>query len=88
MPCINLRPTHSFTQRFTTKTSLVHLSNQLVDIGFPVTEITTLDIVLELAGPPASSWVRQFERPKEIRCLSEPHSQTRIRITEQKCLLV
>ena len=33
---------------------LVHLSDELVDVGFPVTEVTTQDIVLELAYPPAT----------------------------------
>lgn len=49
--------------------SLVHLPNQLVDVRLPVTKVTTLHKVLELACSPATSWVGQFEGPEEIGCL-------------------
>lgn len=48
-----------------TKT-LVHLSDKLVDVVLPVTEVTALDVVLELACPPATSGVGEFERPEEV----------------------
>lgn len=48
---------------------LVHLSDELVNVTFPVTEITTLDIVLKLARPPSTSRVRELEWPKKVRCL-------------------
>ena len=49
---------------------LVHLSDELVDVGFPVTEITALHVVLELPCPPSASGVRKFERPQEVGCLT------------------
>ena len=42
---------------------LVHLSDELVDIGFPVAEVTTPNVVLEFACPPAASWVGELEGP-------------------------
>jgi len=45
---------------------LVHLSDELVDVGFPVTEVTAQDIVLELAYPPATCWVRKLKRLQEV----------------------
>ena len=48
---------------------LVHLPDELVDVGFPVAEVTTLDEMLELACPPATGGVGELERPKEVRCL-------------------
>jgi hypothetical protein len=44
-------------------TTLVHLPDELVDVSFPVTEITTLDVVLELPCPPATSGVGELEWP-------------------------
>ena len=55
----------------TTNTHLVHLADELVDVSFPVAEVTTLHVVLELACPPATSGVRQLERPQEVRRLLE-----------------
>ena len=48
---------------------LVHLSDELIDVLFPVTMITTLYIVLELACSPATSWVRKLEGPQEVGSL-------------------
>lgn len=45
---------------------LVHLPDELVDVGFPVAEVSTLNVVLELACPPAASGVRELERPEEV----------------------
>jgi hypothetical protein len=42
------------------------LSNKLVDVGFPVAEVTTLNIMLELACPPATSGVGELEGPQEV----------------------
>lgn len=36
---------------------LVHLANELVDVGLPVTKVTTLYVVLELSRPPATSGI-------------------------------
>jgi hypothetical protein len=46
---------------------LVHLSDEFVDVGFPVTEVTVQDIALELARPPTTGWVRKLKRPQEVR---------------------
>ena len=51
--------------------SLVHLADELVDVGLPVTEVTALDEVLELPCPPAASGVRELEWPEEVRRLLE-----------------
>ncbi len=56
------RPHHRVIQR----NNLVHLSDELVDVGFPVAEVSTLNVVLELACPPAASGVRELERPEEV----------------------
>ena len=51
------------------KMSSVHLADELVDVRLPVTKVTTLNEVLKLASPPATSRIREFEWPEEIRCL-------------------
>lgn len=53
-----------------TQHNLVHLSDELVDVALPITEVTTLDVVLELSCPPSPCGVRQLERPQEVRGLS------------------
>ena len=53
----------------THRTYSVHLPDELVDVGFPVTEVTTLDVVLELACPPAAGGVGELEWPEEVGCL-------------------
>jgi hypothetical protein len=50
---------------------LVHLSNKLVDIVFPISKMTTLNKVLKLACPPATHRVGEFEGPQEVRRLLE-----------------
>ena len=50
---------------------LVHLADELVDVGLPVAEVTTLDEVLELPCPPAASGVGELERPEEVVGLLE-----------------
>jgi len=50
---------------------LVHLPNQSVDLVLPVTKITTLDEVLELAGSETTVGVAELEWPKEVGCLLE-----------------
>ncbi len=62
------RPTHSHSSE-SLSTHLVHLPNELVDVRFPVAEVTTLHVVLELACPPATSGVGELEGPEEVRCL-------------------
>ena len=51
-----------------TRTS-VHLSDKLIYVGFPIAEVSTFHIMLELACPPAASGVGKFKRPKEVRHL-------------------
>jgi len=50
-------PVATITSFTPTLPILVHLLDELVDVGFPVTEVTSQDIVLEPAYPPATSWV-------------------------------
>jgi hypothetical protein len=50
---------------------LVHLSDESIDVLLTVTEITTLDEVLELAGAEATSGVRELEGPEEVVGLLE-----------------
>lgn len=52
-----------------TITHLIHLPDQLVDVGLPVTKVTALDEVLEFPRPPATGGVGELERPKEVGCL-------------------
>ena len=54
-----------------TNTNLVHLADELVDVRLPVTEVTALDEVLELACPPAARGVGELEGPEEVRRLLE-----------------
>jgi hypothetical protein len=42
---------------------LVHLSNKLVDIVFPIPKVTTLDKMLELAYSLTTCRVGEFEGP-------------------------
>ena len=51
-------------------TTSVHLSDKLVDVRLSVTEVAALNIVLKLACSPAASGVRKFERPEEVRRLT------------------
>lgn len=48
---------------------LVHLPDELVDVGLPVTKVTALHVVLELARPPPASGVGELEGPQEVRGL-------------------
>jgi len=50
---------------------LVHLLDQSIDVLLPVTKITTLDVVLELASAEAAIGVGQLEGPQEVVCLLE-----------------
>jgi hypothetical protein len=51
-------------------TTSVHLSDKLVDVRLPVTEVTALNIVLELARSPSASGIRKFKWPEEVRHLT------------------
>ncbi len=53
----------------------VHLSDKLVDIGFPVTEVAALNKVPKLARSPTASGVRKFKRPEEVRRLTNRVSE-------------
>jgi len=55
----------------TPSTTLVHLSDELVDVGLPVTKVTALDVVLELARPPPTSGVGELEGPQEVGRLND-----------------
>ena len=44
----------------------VHLSDELVDVGLPVTKVASLHEVLELPCPPSTSRVRELEGPQEV----------------------
>lgn len=66
---------HSSKRSQEIASTLVHLSNELVDVLFPVTKVSTLDKVLELACPPAASGVGELEGPKEVGCLETASSK-------------
>ena len=61
--------TEQLLHRLRYKLRSVHLADELVDVGLPVTKVTTLNEVLELARPPTTVRVRQLEGPEEVRCL-------------------
>jgi len=52
-------------------TALVHLADEAVDGVLAVTQVTTLNEVLELAGAEATSGVAELEGPEEVRGLLE-----------------
>ena len=52
-------------------TDLVHLSDETVDVVLPVTSVTTLDEVLDLAGVEATVGVGELEGPQEVVGLLE-----------------
>lgn len=68
-PC-DLNP--ASTQQHPSTNNLVHLSDERVDVGLTVTEVTALDVVLELPLSPAASGVGELERPEEVGCLDIP----------------
>ena len=57
-----------------TPSCLVHLLDQSVDVLLSVTQVTTLDIMLELPRSETASGVAQLEWPKEVTCLFEVRS--------------
>lgn len=61
----------------------VHLSDELVDVGFPVTKVAALYVVFELPLSPATGGVRQLEGPEKICCLGKPSIK---RTTDETCL--
>lgn len=70
--------------QITEEADLVHLSDELVDVRFPVTKVTTLDVVLEFACPPTAVGVGKLEGPQEVGCLWQ---SLNIRISEYAQLL-
>jgi hypothetical protein len=50
---------------------LVHLADEGVDVLLTVAKVTTLDVVLELAGTEATSGVGELEGPEEVGGLLE-----------------
>jgi len=52
------------------------LLDQSIDVFLSVTQITSLNEVLELSSSEATGWVAQFERPQEVRCLLEVRSNS------------
>ena len=51
--------------------NLVHLADESVDVLLTVTKVTTLNVVLELAGAEATSGVGELEGPQEVVGLLE-----------------
>jgi hypothetical protein len=51
--------------------NLVHLADESVDVLLTVTGVTTLDVVLELAGAETAGGVGQLEGPEEVVSLLE-----------------
>jgi hypothetical protein len=64
-----LRLQRPHPNRIEEKKQSVHLSDQFVDVAFPVTEVSTLDEVLEFALSPATCRVGELEGPEEVGCL-------------------
>jgi hypothetical protein len=50
---------------------LVHLPNELVDVIFTVSMVTTLYEMLEFACSPSASGVRELEWPEEVGGLTK-----------------
>ena len=57
---------HNSTHKRPYISYLVHLPDQLVDVVFPVAEVTTLDKVLELPLVEAAGRAVQLEWPQEV----------------------
>jgi hypothetical protein len=55
---------------------LVHLLDQSVDVLLSVTQVATLDVMLELPRSEATSGVAQLERPEEVTRLFEVRSDS------------
>ena len=51
--------------------TLVHLADELIDLVLPITQITTLDEVLELPGAETTSRTGELKWPKEVAGLLE-----------------
>ena len=51
---------------------LVHLSDEIVDLVFSVTEVTTFDEVIGDTSV-TSSWAGEFESPEEVVGLKNVH---------------
>jgi len=54
-----------------TSNNLVHLSDQSVDLVFPISEITTLHEMSELSCTESTGWVAELEWPQEVGSLLE-----------------
>jgi hypothetical protein len=50
------------------QTESVHLPNQIIDLVFPVAQVTTFDEVLELPLAEAAGRAVQLEWPQEVGC--------------------
>ena len=59
------------TRSLTRRKNLVHLADETVDVLLTVTSVTTLDVVLELAGAESTIGVGQLEGPQEVVGLLE-----------------
>ena len=62
------------TSTSTHASCLVHLLNQSVDVLLSVTQVATLNVMLELPRSETTSGVAQLEWPKEVTCLFEVRS--------------
>ena len=56
--------------------NLDHLLDKSVDVLLSVTQVTTLDVMLELPRSEATSWVAQLEWPQEVADLLEVRSDS------------
>lgn len=74
VPCTEANPRHTRPvnpQPLADHSCLVHLSDQAVDLVLAVAQVTTLDVVLELASAEAAVGVAELEGPQEVGGLLE-----------------
>jgi len=71
MPALRSKRNHIPRSNPSTTTNLVHLSDQSIDLVFPVTQVTTLNKMSELASSESSSGVAELEWPQEVGSLLE-----------------
>ena len=54
-----------------TSSNLIHLSNQIIDIILPITQIASLDEMLEFPSSEATGGTAELKRPQEVTSLLE-----------------
>lgn len=70
-PIVHTTPNPVVKAKATFILNLVHLADEVVDGLLTVTKVTTLNVVLELAGTETTSRVGQLEGPQEVGGLLE-----------------